>query len=37
MEGKWVVMWRTPLMSAPAFWYFDTIKEAEEAARRLRG
>jgi hypothetical protein len=35
LEGKWVLMWRAPVMAAPAFWYFGTREEAEEAARLL--
>lgn len=35
LEGKWVVMWRTPIMVVSAFWYFDTREEAEEAVKRL--
>jgi len=36
-EGEWVVVWQTPIMRAPAFWYFDTREEAEEIAMRAAG
>jgi hypothetical protein len=27
----WVLVWRTPIMPAPAFWYFASEEEAREA------
>lgn len=31
LEEKWVLMWQTSIMPAPAFWRFDSKEEAEEA------
>jgi hypothetical protein len=31
---RWCVTWQTPYMAAPAFEYFNTRREAREAARR---
>lgn len=35
MVGKWALQWRSPSMSAPAFWYFDSEEEAQEARARM--
>lgn len=32
---RWSLMWRTPSMSAPAFWYYTTCEEAQTAAATL--
>lgn len=32
---RWRLTWRTPPMDAPAFWYFETKREALDVARRL--
>ena len=38
VTGKWCLQWRTHVMPAPSFFYFDTEKEAREAeALILRG
>jgi len=34
-DGQWVVMWQTPSMPAPAFWYYDTRQEAQAVVERL--
>jgi hypothetical protein len=34
--GLWSLGWKTESMSAPAFWYYATRREAREAARKLR-
>lgn len=35
--GKWCVAWQTEVMPGLAFWYFDTRREAREAAAQIRG
>ena len=35
-ETQWfVVVWQRPIMSAPAFWYFETPEEAVDAVEQL--
>lgn len=31
----WVVIWRTPVMLGPAFWYFSSKAQAWAARRKL--
>ena len=35
-DRPWCLRWQTSVMPAPAFWYFATREQAEEAERRLR-
>lgn len=36
LVGQWVLMWRTPVMPAPAFWYFDAEVEARHAEEDMK-
>ena len=36
LEGKWCLSWRSALMPAPAFEYFDSEDEAIARGERLR-
>ena len=33
----WVLAWMTPLMPAPAFWYYKRKRDAVAAAKRIMG
>lgn len=32
---QWCVAWRTEMMPCCAFWYFDTVTEAQDAADQI--
>lgn len=37
LEGQWVLSWQTPIMPAPAYWYFATEAEALAAETQMLG
>lgn len=36
MKPAFVVIWKSPMMAAPAFWYFATREYAEHVASTFR-
>ncbi len=35
VNGRWVLQFKTPSMTAPAFWHYDTEQEATAAEKRM--
>jgi len=35
VNGRWVLQFKTPSMTTPAFWHYNTEQEAAAAEKRL--